>query len=112
MFASSLILTCLSMIFEYVGELDLSKNFALPMLYLQHESPELKANSIKLDCSIHEDNSSMGLLSTSNSSIGSKCNHLCKVGKLFQHTQFSQAPSSQNHATVKPVQACCRMNFS
>ena len=59
-----------------------------------------KANSIKLDCSTFEKNSGMALLSIISANWP----------KIVSTYSF-QAPSSQNHASVKLAQACCKLKF-
>ena len=68
-----------------------------------------KTNSIKLNRSMFENIISMRILS----SLIKLLSYLlkgCSVARILSTYSF-QAPSSQNHASVKLAQACCKLNF-
>ena len=74
-------------------------------MQLQHASFELQKISMKLDCSMFENDFSMMTVKLDQALIMH-----ANLPKLCQHTHFKQ-PSSLNHASFMLVQACWKLNL-
>ena len=83
------------------------EDFALLVLACSMNLLNRKVNSIKLDCSMFENDFSMMIIVILDQALIIPAN----LPKLCQHIYSLQAPSSQNHASVKLAQACCKLSF-